>query len=97
MTTSKDTPTLPNTNTNITNDKSPEFTPSMLHNRRGPLHPTTTNFLPSSMTLFLSDRRVLTIFCLTVPPLAVFLQTGMSRKFALSLILYAFFIFPGIL
>lgn len=80
---------------------SPEFSPSILQNKRGPLRPqqgstkTARSLLPQRLDLFLADKRVLALFCLFLPPLAVFLQTGLSRKFGLSLLLFAFFIVPG--
>lgn len=91
-------------------NSSPEFSPAMLHNKRGPLHPessnpsnkdktntaTTTNqFLPKTVSNFFQDRRLLVLTCLFLPPLAVFLKTGLSKKFVLSLLLFAFFLFPG--
>ena len=86
--------------------ESPEFSPSILQNNRGPLRPqadstaaanTTKSLLSQRMDVFLADKRILALFCLFLPPLAVFLQTGFCRKFGLSLLLFAFFLFPGIL
>ncbi len=60
-----------------------------------------TTILPTDTALtvhrLLKDKRALAVICLVLPPLAVFLKTGMSRKFGLSLLLFAFFIFPGII
>lgn len=78
---------------------SPEFSPSILHNNRGPLNPHNQTklsaLMPKGMELVLKDKRFLAVVCLFLPPLAVFLKTGISRKFGLSLLLFAFFIFPG--
>lgn len=83
----------------MTDDKSPEFTPSILHNRRGPLHSRQSNYalalLPRSFAEFLLDRRVQALLCILLPPAAVFLQSGLSRKFALSVVLSLLFVFPG--
>lgn len=81
-------------------DGSPEFSPSILHNKRGPLNPHSqsnrfTALMPKGLDVVLKDKRVLAVICLFLPPLAVFLKTGISRKFGLSLLLFAFFIFPG--
>jgi uncharacterized membrane protein YqaE (UPF0057 family) len=79
-------------------DKSPEFTPSILHNRRGPLQSQRARaltLLPRSLAEFLLDRRVQALLCVFLPPGAVFLQAGVSRKFALSIFL-SLFVFPGI-
>lgn len=82
----------------MTTDKSPDFTPSMLHNRRGPMQATPKSrlaLLPASFAEFLLDRRVLALFCVFLPPVAVFIQSGLNRKFALSIVLSLFFWFPG--
>ena len=85
-------------------DASPEFSPSILHTNRGPLRPsasaaTSSNplkaILPAQINRVLEDKRAVAVICLFLPPLAVFLKTGASRKFGLSLLLFAFFIFPG--
>lgn len=96
-------------NNKMTSDSSPEFSPSILHNKKGPLNPSyhrnptvilptdtaLTPYVPQSVDRFLKDKRTLAVLCLLIPPFAVFLKTGLSRKFALCLLLY-FFIFPGI-
>lgn len=88
------------TTSSNTENNSPEFSPSILHNKRGPLNPHNdssrfTALMPKGLDLVLRDKRVLAVICLFLPPLAVFLKTGISRKFGLSLLLFAFFIFPG--
>jgi uncharacterized membrane protein YqaE (UPF0057 family) len=85
-------------------ENSPEFSPSILQNQRGPLRPSVAasqqanpvkQILPSQVNKLLEDKRAVAVVCLFLPPLAVFLKTGISRKFGLSLLLFAFFIFPG--
>lgn len=84
-------------------DASPDFSPSILHNKSGPLRPTAEQapnpllaHLPPQVGVVLADKRAVALVCLFLPPLAVFLRTGFGRKFGLSLILFAFFIVPGI-
>lgn len=86
-------------------ENSPEFSPSILQNQRGPLRPSATSsqqgnplkpILPAQVNRLFEDKRAVAVMCLFLPPLAVFLKTGVSKKFGLSLILFAFFIFPGI-
>lgn len=86
-------------------ENSPEFSPSILQNQRGPLRPSAASsqqgnplkpILPAQVSRLLEDKRAVAVMCLFLPPLAVFLKTGSSKKFGLSLILFAFFIFPGI-
>ena len=98
------------------NESSPEFSPSILHNKKGPMNPSfgpsypfnnnTSNYNNNNTNSFqrlirnnfgalLTDKRALALVCLMLPPLAVFWKTGLSRKFGLSLILFAFFVFPG--
>lgn len=93
----------------MTADSSPEFSPSILHNKKGPLNPSYTSsaipsgstaltpYIPLTVDRYLKDKRVLAVICLLMPPFAVFLKTGLSRKFGLSLILFAFFIVPGVI
>ena len=95
----------------MTADSSPEFSPSILHNKKGPLNPSyragdgstgssngytvMTPYIPLKVGRLLHDKRFLTLICIFLPPFAVFLKTGFSKKFSLSLLLFAFFIFPG--
>ena len=84
-------------------DNSPEFSPSILQNQRGPLRPSVTSqpsnplkpILPAQVNRLLDDKRAVALVCLFLPPLAVLLKAGVGRKFGLSLLLFAFFIFPG--
>ena len=92
------------------NESSPEFSPSILQNKKGPMnpsfHPLNTSdpnrsvkgpfyqLITDKFGALMADRRALALVCLLLPPLAVFYKSGFSRKFGLSLIL-AFFVFPG--
>ena len=92
------------------NETTPDFSPSILHNKKGPMNSSYRPFvagnysnnsrpiysvIPKTVGTFMADRRVLALVCFFLPPLAVLWKTGFSRKFGLSLILFAFFIFPG--